>query len=230
MKRNKLIKAYSLIEIVLALLILVAAVLPIIGTISNDTKNALIIANNEYAMQKARYILDTVLDSVNFDELNSGSPAQLTGNSLKNLFSSLFPESGNTGNCEGTITDTKGQKFYVKLDVYDLKDLTYSAYDVDSVQFIETFATSSVRLDCEDQEVKKGNPSYPKFSFYTDVLYTNPIELASTTSDFYKDENHTTLIKALILNIRWNDSVKNNPNAEGFREFKIATNKARLMK
>ncbi len=240
MKSKNLKKAFSLVELIVALLILGVAVIPLIGTITSDTKNAVVIANNEFAMQKARYILDTMLDSVNFDDLNSGDPAKITGDSLQ-YYDSMFPESANTGICQGYITDSKGQRFFVYLRVEDIPDnkLNYKFYNTPQniPNYTKTigdkkYTAWELAEMTEYDEIYKvaKNPSFAEINFYDSDEWKNTTERTMMTDNFYKNQNLKTLMKTLILNIKWNDNDKKNPENDGFREFSLVTHKARLIK
>ena len=240
MKNKTSKRAYSLVELTIALLILAVSVIPLIASITNDTKNAVVIANNEFAMQKARYILDTILDSVNFDDLGSGDPAKIIGDSLK-YYSSMFPESAGSGICQGYITDPKGQKFSVYLRVENIPDskLYYSFFDTPSN--IPSYSTYSggnkytpwemaEKTEIDEYTKAAKNPSFAIQNFYDSSSWTNTTVRIMRTNNFYKDKKLNSLMKTIILKIKWNDNDKHNPEGIGSREFNIVTHKARLIK
>ena len=235
--KNSNSKGYSLVEIIIALLILTGAVIPLIGTITSDTQNAIVIANSEFAMQKARYILDTMLDSVEFDDLNSGDPAFLTGKS-KDYFSLLmFPESDGKY-CQGYFNDEKGQRYFATLKVVDIpnddKILKFECYEnPDLISLLNNTSPSEVNYAKLAEEAE--NPLNPVPSAVdSNVVYGNTKWAKNTLTyhykDFFQENKEQVLMKALFLKIKWNDNNKNNPESDGSREFCLVTHKARLLK
>lgn len=235
--KSKNSKGYSLVEIIIALLILTCAVIPLIGTITSDTKNAIVIANSEYAMQRARYILDTMLDSVEFDDLNSGDPAFLSGKS-KDYFSLLmFPESDGKF-CQGYFSDEKGQRYFASLKVVDIPDddkiLKFECYEnPDLISLLNN--TSPTEVNYAQLASEKENALNPEPSFVeSDIVYGNSNWAKNTITyhynDFFQENKKKVLMKALFLKIKWNDNDKGNPEKEGYREFCLVTHKARLLK
>ena len=178
--KSKNSKGYSLVEIIIALLILTCAVIPLIGTITSDTKNAIVIANSEYAMQRARYILDTMLDSVEFDDVNSGDPAFLSGKS-KDYFSLLmFPESDGKF-CQGYFSDEKGQRYFASLKVVDIPDddkiLKFECYEnPDLISLLNNrihTVVTGVCVKSKDKEISFNSKTFVKFAFMSDEEINN---------------------------------------------------------
>lgn len=232
--KNKNSKGFSLVEITIALFILAIAVIPLIGTITSDARNAIALDNAELATQRARYVLDTLLDSVDFDDLGIGAPAVLKDKSKVNFYTSMFPE-GDGESCQGYYTDGKGQRFFLSLEVYDLPNeiLSFSCYKNPDLIHLFTNATNGVKTQAEKAEETErgGKPSYSDInrSVYANSDWGKHSETFHS-QDFLQNLGNNSLMKCLILNVKWNDSDKANPESAGFREFYLVTHKARLTK
>ena len=232
MKNKSLNKGYSLLEIVLALLILAVSIIPIIGNISSDTQNAVSISNSEFAMQRARFILDTMLDSVNFDDLVVGNPANLIGDSRTRFMASMFPAAGSSGRCQGTFTDQKGQSYFARLTVYDNVNLSFSYLKTPNlVNFFKTNTGGRNLMEWAEQDEKSFRPSYSRINFYTNSVWTGASTVESCTAQDVYNGGYRSLMNTLVLYIQWNDLNKNNPQAggNGNKEFYLVAHKARLL-
>ncbi len=232
-KNSSLNKGYSLLEIILALLILAVSVIPIIGNISSDTQNAVSISNSEFAMQRARFILDTMLDSVNFDDLIVGNPAKLQGDSKNRFISSMFPLSFSSGICQGTFTDQKGHTFFARLTVTDNKNLSFSYFKTPNlVNFFKTVTSGKNLMEWAEEDEKSFRPSYSKINFYTNPIWTNASTVENCTARDVYNGGYSSLMNTLVLYIQWNDLNKNNPQVggNGNKEFYLVAHKARLLK
>ncbi len=229
-------KGYSLIEIMIATLILAAAIIPISALITQDTGNSMVLANSIFAQQKARLILDTLLDQVDYDELQPGLPASLVGDAATRFGQQLFP--GNAGNssqqfCEG-VFENKGWRFQVTLQVKEIPDaqIGFSAYRNPDV-----FATWSDPASQPQSLVQKaaleesgGSPSY--MQVHTPIYQHGEWALntdAYTAADFNQAAASPSLMKSLTLRIRWSNSIKADPlSEEKASVLWVVTHKARL--
>lgn len=229
-------QGYSLLEIVVATLILAVAIIPISALISHDTGNSMVLANSIYAQQKARMILDTLLDQVDFDELEPGLPASLSGAAAGKFGQQLFPGNAGTAEqqlCEGTF-ENKGWKFQVTLQVKEIPDaqIGFSAYRNPDV-----FATwndpagqpmSLVQKSTQEESI--GNPSY--MQVHTPIYQHGEWALNTdsyTAADFNQAAASPCLMKSLILRVRWSNLQKSEPLSDDKAAVLwVVTHKARL--
>ncbi|MFZ5950602.1 MAG: hypothetical protein ACOYXC_07845, partial [Candidatus Rifleibacteriota bacterium] len=184
----------------------------------------------------ARMILDTLLDQVDFDDLQPGSPAILEGTSATSFGQQLFP--GNSGGgsqqiCEGTF-ENKGWKFLVTLQVTEIPDaqIGFSAYrnpDVFATWSDPASQPQSLVQKCTQQE-SAGNPSY--MQMHTPVYQHAEWGLNTdsfTAADFNQSASSPSLMKSLILRVRWSNASKAEPmSSEKPSVLWVVTHKARL--
>lgn len=229
-------RGYSLIEIAVATIILATAIIPISALISRDTSISMVLGNSVYAQQKARMILDTLLDQVDFDELQPGLPAFLTGTAAKNFGQQLFPD--NAGNdskqfCEGVFVN-KGWRFQVTLQVKIIPDtqIGFSAYrnpDVFAAWSDPSSHPLSLVQKATDGE-RAGEPSYmqvhtPLYQHGEWALNTD----SYTAADFNQTADSPSLMKSLTLRVRWSNAHKSEPlSADKAAVLWVVTHKARL--
>lgn len=123
-------KATTLMEIMLAVVILAFTFIPIIVTIGTSTKDTDVANSYVYAQTTARNILDTLLDDVPFNSIKGSegkySIAELktSKNALGNdydikIFNDMFGV-GTSGEAKGTLTDERGTKYEVIMYVYPI--------------------------------------------------------------------------------------------------------------
>ena len=123
-------KGTTLMEIMLALLILAFTFLPIIGTIGTSTRDTDVANSYVYAQTTARNILDTLLDDVPFNCIKGVdgkySIAELTDYSRTSYKIDTFKNMiGATGTkAQGTLIDERGINYEVTIYVYPIKATT----------------------------------------------------------------------------------------------------------
>jgi prepilin-type N-terminal cleavage/methylation domain-containing protein len=205
---NKQRFGFSLIEISFAMVILAIALLPIAGLITKDSKNSVIIANNIFAQQKARYILDTLLDQVAYEDLLIGSPGYLIGKSAK-LGQFLFPKNSGSSDkqiCEGKF-ENKGWVFNASLEVREIpaSKISFSFFENPDVlgSWSNKGSLSQSLIKKSEQVEANGRPSYMQIhsSVYQHSDWGRK-QVTFSYKDFYKSGN-PVLMKALILRISW---------------------------
>ena len=237
----------TLIELVVAVLILSAALIPIGGLISKDTTNTARLSHSQYAMELARYTMDALLDAVDFDELLVGSPAVLTGASRDNFSSILFANS--SGSCNGNI-EFKGYLYNVSLKVIAIpdEDLGLTVYKNPPVGLFlqrddngeyNSKTVGSVKKTFFDIAIEKEQDSKMPSCFEdTTSIYRHDTwgeeEVGFDVGAYYEAQtpsfNRDNLMKGLILKISWNDKLPRQPLAKGTQCIDLVAHKARLKK
>ena len=123
-------RATTLMEIMLAVVILAFTFIPIIVTIGTSTKDTDVSNSYVYAQTTARNILDTLLDDVPFNSIKGVegkySIAELVASKDLNgkdytikTFNDMFGV-GTAGTAQGVLTDERGTKYTVTMYVYPI--------------------------------------------------------------------------------------------------------------
>lgn len=115
-------KAITLMEIMVALLILAFAFLPIVGVIGTSAKDTDVANSYVFAQTTARNILDTLLDDVPFNSIRAGTDNIATlhdyGDYKIDSFQSMI---GTTDeNASGTIMDERGTSYGIRIYVFPI--------------------------------------------------------------------------------------------------------------
>lgn len=117
----------TLTEVMLAMIILASTLIPIFGLLTKDVKDTDLLAANSFAVDRARFVLNTLLDTVPFSALVPGNPAMLSGPQAASFAQMLFPGSvmaagGYT--CNGIATDGRGIHYAIYLRSDPIEDTT----------------------------------------------------------------------------------------------------------
>lgn len=131
----------TLSEVMLAMLILASALIPIFGLLTKDVKDTDLLAANSFAIDRSRFVLNTLLDNLPFSCLVPGNPAMITGPNAASFAAMLFPGSVMTAGgyaCNGTTSDGRGIHYsiYLRSDIIEDQttdtqfgtELTFSFY------------------------------------------------------------------------------------------------------
>lgn len=225
----------TLIEIVVAVLILSVAVIPIAALIGRDTKDTVILSHSQFAMSLARTTMDAMLDGVDFDDLQIGDPAMLSGGATASFYLDMcFPNS--SGNmCHG-IVEHKGYQFdvYLRAQALDNSFIGLSAFKNPDINlfFQNATSTNSAIQDAILEESKLRNkPSVnTRKSIYADSSWARDLDEQFDVDEYMEAQNVDHLMKLLTLTITWNDKKPRNPLASGSTNITLVTHKARLKK
>ncbi|RCK80014.1 MAG: hypothetical protein OZSIB_3883 [Candidatus Ozemobacter sibiricus] len=111
--------------------VLATALIPIFGLLTQDVKDTDILVSQTFAVDRARLVLNTLLDEVPFDNLRPGNPAILDGPKAAQWAAHLFPGAARLGSgyaCEGIATDGRGISYhlYVRSDPIEDTTATYT--------------------------------------------------------------------------------------------------------
>ena len=132
--KNK--KAVTLMEIMLAVVILAFTFIPIIGTLLKSTKDTDVTNSYVYAQTVARNVLTTLLDDVPFHSIQKGSSdiGKLVDStvynftthsndvySIKNFKNMIGNYSSSSDLAQGTLTDERGVNYTVTIYVYPIE-------------------------------------------------------------------------------------------------------------
>lgn len=216
-------RAFSLVEVIVATLILAIAFIPVSGLITSDSVATVAAARETHAHNVAAFIMNSLLDEVAFEDLLQGSPARIVGDSQQFL-DRLFPD--NSGECVGTFIADDGTHFNVSLRVVEHFDedndsLSFSAFKnpdfmTDWTNTTQLGSLESVAQMAHDDEVA-GNPSYFRAPSDSGILgvYDHPDwareESKYFQNDFVLDDDDVSFIKTLILRVRWSNVDRTQP-------------------
>ncbi|NLI77048.1 MAG: hypothetical protein GX442_11485 [Candidatus Riflebacteria bacterium] len=117
----------TLPEVVLAMFVLASALIPIFGLLTQDVKDTDTLVSQAFAIDRARLVLNTLLDEVPFSNLRAGNPAILVGPQAASLALLLFPNGAKAGGgyaCEGIATDPRGIHYHIYLRSEPIEDTT----------------------------------------------------------------------------------------------------------
>lgn len=117
----------TLYEIMLALLILASTLIPIFGLLTQDLKGTDLFVAQNFAIDRARLVLNTILEDVKFSDLLPGNPAILIGQSATKWANILFPNAAAVGNgfvCNAVVSDTRGIYYRIYLRSDPIVDTT----------------------------------------------------------------------------------------------------------
>ncbi len=117
----------TLPEVVLAMFVLATALIPIFGLLTQDVKDTDILVSQTFAVDRARLVLNTLLEEISFDTLRPGNPAVLDGPQAAQWAPILFPGGARLGSgfaCEGVATDGRGISYHLYLRADPIEDTT----------------------------------------------------------------------------------------------------------
>ncbi len=120
-------RGITLPEVVLAMFVLASALIPIFGLLTQDVKDTDTLVSQAFAIDRARLVLNTLLDEVPFSDLRAGNPAILVGPRAASLAALLFPNGAKAGGgfaCEGIATDPRGIHYHIYLRSEPIEDTT----------------------------------------------------------------------------------------------------------
>ena len=128
-------KGMTLMEIMVALLILAFAFLPIIGVIGTSTKDTDVANSYVYAQTTARNILDTLLDDVPFNSIKEGTSgedkvAKLYDYGTYKVDSFLDMIGATNEDAKGEIVDERGTTYTIKIYCFPIPVSKGSGIDV----------------------------------------------------------------------------------------------------
>ena len=225
----------TLIEIVIAVLILSAAVIPIAALIGKDTKDTVVLSHSQFAMSLARTTMDAMLDGVDFDDLQIGNPAILSGGATASFYLDMCFPNSTSNMCHG-IVEHKGYQFDVALRVQALDNsfIGLSAFKNPDINlfFQNATSTNSAIQDAIKEESKtKNKPSYnTRLSVYSDKSWARDLDDQFDVNEYMEAQNVDHLMKMITLTITWNEKKPRDPLASGSTEITLVTHKARLKK
>ncbi|MDN5280070.1 MAG: hypothetical protein PWR01_4035 [Clostridiales bacterium] len=116
----------TLIEVILAMLILATSLLPIFGLMTRTTKDSDATLTRAYAINYAKSVFSTVIDDIPFADIRHGSPAIIIGSS-RNKAKALFPDAVSASGgiaCNGIVKDSRGIYYRVFLKSEAIMDET----------------------------------------------------------------------------------------------------------
>ncbi len=117
----------TLPEVVIAMFVLATALIPIFALLTQDVKETDILVSQTFAMDKARVVLNTILDEVPFANLTPGNPAVLTGPRAAEFANTLFPNAPVAAGgfaCQGIASDSRGIHYQIYLRADPIEDTT----------------------------------------------------------------------------------------------------------
>ncbi len=130
-------KGFTLVEIILAMAIMAATMVPIFFFMSKGASDTDFNVSRTFAVNRASEILNAMLDNVPFQALRAGIPAYIKVEDLagvkgyekyddawaENLIDIVFPGSSKTAAgypCQSIIADPRGTRYKVTLRVEDI--------------------------------------------------------------------------------------------------------------
>ena len=189
-------KAITFLEILIAATVMVVAMIPIFGMLSQQTVETDKNASQAFAINKATEVLNTLLDNVSFVAIREGNPGYLRVDDLpqldkysdldsdwvRKMSSILFNHTKQESNgykCRGTVKDSKGITYLIHLRVEDVVS-TIKHNKAEQIKIGESFPNSYPNEFSEQQEVN--------FAFLK-----NPSTITSSkwTQDFAESPNET---------------------------------------
>ncbi|HNW33427.1 MAG TPA: hypothetical protein PKM25_00710 [Candidatus Ozemobacteraceae bacterium] len=108
----------TLTEVMLAMLVLATALIPVFGVLTRDVKDTDLLAANSFAIDRARFVLNSLLDNLPFSGLIPGNPAMITGPGAASFAAALFPGSvlaAGGYSCNGIASDGRGIQYSIYL-------------------------------------------------------------------------------------------------------------------
>lgn len=163
------VKGFTLLEVMVAMVILAIAILPIFGVMTQDLKETDVQVAQTFALDRARMVLSTILDGLPFSDLLPGNPAILQGGSIdsaKILFPGCVTVAGGRA-CLGIASDSRGVHYQVYLRADPIEDttsaitageLTFSVYKNPRVERQANWQTIAVNA-ATTQENTNNQPS-----------------------------------------------------------------------
>lgn len=218
---KNLIRAYNnrgmtLMEIMVALLILGFAFLPIIGVIGTSTKDTDVTNSYVFAQTTARNILDTLLDDIAFNSIKEGTAgsnmvAKLYDYKDHKVDSFLSMIGSSNENAEGQIMDERGTTYTIKIYCFPIPVTKNSNVD----------ANTEILFNYLPRPKYEGNSAEESDKFYTFEPKEENSFLQPNSQDPYTMEEGvaTQTIGAYDLGARPNDA--NNANSEYYIMKKI---------
>ncbi|MBF0544986.1 MAG: type II secretion system protein [Candidatus Riflebacteria bacterium] len=108
-------KGTTLLEILLALFVMAIAVIPIFGLMTKDAKETDIMIAQNFAIDRARSILNTILKDLPFNNILPGNPAIITDGAVAQSLFPCCPAGGGGFFCSGLASDPRGIYFRLYL-------------------------------------------------------------------------------------------------------------------
>jgi len=111
----------------MAMLVLATALIPIFGVLTRDVKDTDLLAANSFAIDRARFVLNSLLDNLPFSALVPGNPAMITGPGAATFAAALFPGSvlaAGGYSCNGVASDGRGIHYSIYLRSDPILDST----------------------------------------------------------------------------------------------------------
>lgn len=197
--RNR--KGMTLMEIMVALLILAFAFLPIIGVIGTSTKDTDVANSYVYAQTTARNILDTLLDDVPFNSIREGTSsedkvAKLYDYGTYKVDSFLSMIGATTEEAKGEIVDERGTTYTIKIYCFPIPVTKGSGVD----------ANNELLFSYLERPKYEGTTTEDADKFYTFKTDTESSFLKATSPDPYTMDVATATFGAYDLGARPNAS------------------------
>lgn len=230
-------KATSLMEIMLAVVVLAFTFMPIIATIGTSTKDTDVANSYVFAQTTARNILDTLLDDVPFNSINGpvggdvGTLSDYTANG-KTYSIASFKEMIGTKNdkCEGVLTDERGVNYNITIYVEPIYDSNFYFTYLPRPRF--EVASDSKTSESFWYNIPLTDSGKKSAAFLNDKSY-DPYELATADytvateskklSELWQVKNdNLSVMKKILLKIEWTGRDHKN------RSLEIYTMKANL--
>ena len=232
--KNK--KATSLMEIMLAVVVLAFTFMPIIATIGTSTKDTDVANSYVFAQTTARNILDTLLDDVPFNSINGpvgGGVGELSDYVANGKTYSIEPFKAMIGtkdkNCSGVLTDERGVNYNVTIYVEPIfdKDFYFTYLPRPSFEIATDSDSGSnwYNIPSSDSEKKTAaflnKNSYDPYDLVTD-RYTFATESKKLSELWSVKNDNLSVMKKILLKIEWTGRDHKN------RSLEIYTMKANL--
>lgn len=231
-------KATSLMEIMLAVVVLAFTFMPIIATIGTSTKDTDVANSYVFAQTTARNILDTLLDDVPFNSINGpsggdvGTLSDYTANG-KTYSIASFKEMIGTKNdkCEGVLTDERGVNYNITIYVEPIYDSNFYFTYLPKPKFevasnSDTGESNWYNIPRNDSEKKSKAFLNPNFNYDPYELKTKIYTVATESkklSELWQVKNdNLSVMKKILLKIEWTGRDHKN------RSLEIYTMKANL--
>lgn len=224
----------TLTEVMLAMVILASALIPVFGLLTKDVKDTDLLAANSFAVDRARFVLNTLLDNIPFSSLVPGNPAMLTGPNAATYSAMLFPGSVLAAGgyaCNGVASDGRGIHYsiYLRSDAIEDRtadtqfgsELTFSFYPnprpEEQMRWASMSAQAAITEAAGQPSIyRKTGPTNP-FSVVSPYRYYNISGAINVwgpaTSAIVIDQRRLAqpdalgrfyLMQRLVLQIRWN--------------------------
>ena len=235
-------KATTFLEILIAAAVMVVAMIPIFGMLSKQTAETARNASEDFAINKATEVLNTLLDNISFVAIREGNPgylraddlpklekySNLDDNRLKKMSSILFNHTNKESKgykCRGTVTDSKGITYLIHLRVEDVFS-TIKHNKAEQIKIGEGYPSSYPSEFPEQPEVNFAflkNPSMITSSKWTQDFAESPNETGKPFTELELNskgvsESNLNIYKDEGLELLTNETKQGfvNPTAERF--------------